>query len=137
METDNFFTPVRRPPRVYEVNSGEIMVELTGYIPPHKMILELLDAGLRLAESRRYEFEDDAEVPEGYMDPTRSPGYDLADATQTMLGLEAEGRRHVRAEKVNAEKALAQQVTAEKADGREDSERRGPVSKTVEPSSQV
>ena len=73
-----------------EVNSGEILVETAGYLSTEKRINNMLLAGQRLVESRRteYDLEGDYDNEDIDLDPTRDPGYDLADATQDMLSLE-------------------------------------------------
>ena len=73
-----------------EVNSGEILVETAGYLSTEKRINNMLLAGQRLMESRRiqYDLEGDYDNEDIDLDPTRDPGYDLADATQAMLSLE-------------------------------------------------
>nr|WAE43342.1 MAG: hypothetical protein [Microviridae sp.] len=74
----------------HETNSGELLTEQFGYIPPKKQIEDMIDAGLRLAESRgQYDWDDDGDVDEMASDPTWSPNYDLADATQQQLAVQA------------------------------------------------
>nr|WAE43910.1 MAG: hypothetical protein [Microviridae sp.] len=66
-----------------EVNSGEVITEQAGYIPPKVQIENMILAGQRLAESRgQYDWPDGEEIDENASDPTRSPNYDIADAFQ-------------------------------------------------------
>jgi len=66
-----------------EYNDGEILVETAGYIPADRKIESMIDAGRRLMDFRAgYEFQDGEDVPDDYMDPTRDPGFDYADASR-------------------------------------------------------
>lgn len=77
---------------------GEKLVEKAGYIPAKQRIEALLYAGQRLkvARAELYDFRDGEEVDEDYFDPTRSRGFDPADATQMMNGLEANANRRIK-----------------------------------------
>lgn len=77
-----FYTKYVRPEPVQEVNSGELLVEVAGYVPAKKQIENLLFAGKRLDEFRRneYEFQEGEEIPPGYIDRTRTPNFDVVDA---------------------------------------------------------
>lgn len=83
-----FYTQYERPEKKinYEVNSGEVIVEAQGYISAKDRIEALLDAGMRLKEYRKsqFDFQFDEEPDPDFVDPTRSPGYDLADASRDM-----------------------------------------------------
>lgn len=75
--------------RIKEKNEGPDLVERSGYVPAKKRIESLIEAGARLVESRsQYDFIGD--VIDDYDDPTRAPGYDMADAFQD--GLKAQQR---------------------------------------------
>lgn len=77
------------PPKGEE-NDGELLVETAGYIPADVKIESMIDAGQRLVQFRSgYEFEPDEEVPEDYLDNTRNPNYDLADATADLAAAQA------------------------------------------------
>lgn len=82
----NFRTPYNRMKDSGEVNSGEIIVETAGYVSAERRITALMLAGQRLVESRMAEYDygpnDDPDMLEDRYDPTRQPGYDLADAAQ-------------------------------------------------------
>lgn len=68
------------PPKGEE-NDGELLVETAGYIPADVKIESMIDAGRRLMDFRAgYEFQDGEEIPDDYLDNTRNPNYDLADA---------------------------------------------------------
>nr|WAE43602.1 MAG: hypothetical protein [Microviridae sp.] len=73
-----------------EVNSGELITEQAGYIPPKKQIEDMILAGQRLNESRAsYDWDDEEDIDESASDPTRSPNFDLADATQQGFAVDA------------------------------------------------
>lgn len=77
-----FETKYDRTPYEGEKNSGELLTEQAGYLPADVKILNMIEAGERLRDSRLgYEFEDEKSVPDDYFDPTRDPGFDMADAT--------------------------------------------------------
>jgi len=88
-----------------EKNSGKMRVELKGYISNEKRIQNIIDAGNRLMTARamQYDFQPGEKIDEDLVDITRTPGYDPADATQQMLGIES--RQKAAAEKAAAEKA--------------------------------
>lgn len=65
-----------------EKNDGELLVETAGYVPANVKIESMIDAGRRLTDFRAgYEFQDGETIPDDYLDPTRNPGFDLADAS--------------------------------------------------------
>ena len=69
-----------------EINSGEVMVETAGYVPAKLRIEQIIDAGKRLVEYRKEQF--DYTEGEDDMTPdirTRSKSYDLADASQDLM----------------------------------------------------
>ena len=77
-----FQTKYDRTPYKGEKNSGELLTEQAGYVPADVKILNMIEAGERLRDSRLgYEFEDEQSVPDDYYDPTRESGFDMADAT--------------------------------------------------------
>ena len=68
----------------------ESETEQAGYIPPKVQIENMILAGQRLDHARsQYDFESEEDIDEDLYDPTRSGNYDLADATQSSLGVEA------------------------------------------------
>ena len=79
-----FMTRYKRPDPVYEEGGGELLVETAGYIPPKKQIEQFMLAGKRLEASRRelFDFADGKDT--GEFDPTRSPNFDMADASQLL-----------------------------------------------------
>lgn len=79
------------PPEVdFEKNSGEKKVEKAGYMPAEVQIFQMIQAGQRLGEARKemFDFAPGQEVDEDVFDPTRSPGFDMADASQINLNLQ-------------------------------------------------
>lgn len=82
-KTDRYRTPP-------EQNSGITKVERAGYISSQKRIESMIQAGQRLSDYRKQQFDfPDGEIVEDYQDPTRSPNFDLSDATQMQLAAEA------------------------------------------------
>ena len=74
-----------RPERRKEVGGGPRIVEASGYIPTKIQVENMLLAGQRLNEYRReqYDYSEGDSVPDDVVpDPTRSPEFDLADATR-------------------------------------------------------
>lgn len=75
------------PAPVYETGGGEKLVDASGYISAEEQILSMLQAGIRLDESRKELYDDESEgedidfdsIP---VDPTRMPGVDMADISQ-------------------------------------------------------
>lgn len=84
-----FYTQFKRPTERLEFNEGPKITETAGYIPAKQQIENLILAGQRLAEYREenYDFGKDDEIDEDFTDPTRSPNYDLADASQDALSV--------------------------------------------------
>ena len=79
-----FYTKSVRPERCKEVNAGPPLVERSGYVPAKVRIENMMLAGQRLVESRNVRYDFDGDVDEYFDDPTRSPGFDMADASQMM-----------------------------------------------------
>jgi hypothetical protein len=79
-----------RPDKVI-TDPGKSVVEMTGYISTKQRIEDMMNAGLRLevARNNQYEFNAEDKVPDDYIDPTRNPGYDLADASAQMAQVNA------------------------------------------------
>lgn len=73
-----------------EKNSGICKVDRAGYISSQKRIENLINAGMRLVESRReqYDFPGNEFDPD-FEDPTRSKNFDMADASQMNLAVQA------------------------------------------------
>ena len=89
-----FFTKYERPEKEnVEKNSGELLVEKGGYIPMKRQIEQFMQSGERLAAARKamtvgYDFGPGEDVDENYYDPTREPGFDLADASAIAQALQ-------------------------------------------------
>lgn len=71
---------------IEEINSMEKLVEDFGYVSAEEKILSMINAGIRLQNARDdlydlTEEEDESTDWNRLEDPTRSPGYDLADAS--------------------------------------------------------
>lgn len=82
-------------PSIGETNSGEQVTETAGYIPKNLQIRQMMLAGEHLQEIREelYDFKPGEEVPEGYIDPTRSPNFDWADADKLLAIVRHNARR--------------------------------------------
>jgi len=85
-----FNTPYNRIRQGGEINSGEIITESTGYIPAKIQIENLIDAGMRLIQSRRdnFDYGTDDKINSNITDPNRIPNFDMADASALIKGLE-------------------------------------------------
>lgn len=79
----SYYTKDKRPEKKPEINLDDPIVETAGYRSAEVQINEMLMAGQRLVDYRkqRYEFGGDEVVPADYEDPTRRPGFDMADAS--------------------------------------------------------
>ena len=95
----DFFGKHRRP-KLEEGKMDDVSkVETAGYIPADVQIEMFIQAGRRLDQARKeqFDFGPEEEVPADFIDPTRSGGFDLADATQlgrsTAAALESQARK--------------------------------------------
>lgn len=80
---DRFKTPP-------EINSGKSLVEKAGYVSAKTRIENMILAGQRLVDYRKHQFDfPDGNIDEEFNDPTRMSNFDLADATQLQLQVEA------------------------------------------------
>jgi len=104
------FTQYRRPPKHLEENDGLTITESAGYIPPKVQIENLINAGKRLAQWRKeqYDFPEDDDVDESFEDPTRGPGYDLADASRDAKAVSDRIRAKAAAGKAEVDKVKAE-----------------------------
>jgi len=64
---------------------GEMITEQAGYLPPQVQIEQMMEAGRRLADYRKEQFDALYDVDDVELDPTRSPGFDMADASALMM----------------------------------------------------
>ena len=99
-----FYGKHRRPKLEEGVMDSLSKTETAGYIPADKQIEMFIQAGRRLDQARKeqYDFAEGEEVPEDVVvDPTRSGSFDLADASQLgrALGKKAESARREKADK--------------------------------------
>lgn len=114
---DSFVNP---PVAVREVNDGPELVETQGYVPAKKQIEDMIYAGERLAAARSEAYDyASQDMDDGVtMDPTRSPGFDLADAA--VLRRQAESR--LKDQKDAADKVTAAQKAQIEAKAKADAE---------------
>lgn len=98
-----------------EVNSGEIKVDKLGYLPAKKRIENMMLAGQRLKDYRQSQYDfPDGKIDVNFVDPTRQPGYDMADAFQDGLQIDA---------KLASQEAAAAEAAAAEAASREEAEK--------------
>lgn len=90
MKPDKFYTNYDPPEIVFEKNSGEKKVEKAGYMPAEVQIFQMIQAGQRLGEARKemFDFAPGQDIDEELFDPTRSPGFDMSDASQIYLNFQ-------------------------------------------------
>ena len=88
MQKIDYSVQFANPPELdLESGGGEKLVEAAGYISAEEQILSMLQAGVRLDESRKelYDVEGDIDDHISFdsvgFDPTRMPGFDPADAS--------------------------------------------------------
>lgn len=105
----------RGPRAKPEKGGGKSNTEQAGYIPPKVQIERMIQAGERLAQARREEFD----LPEGTEDPgpeaddpTREPGFDMADAS--VLGQGVEERLRAAQKVADAAKVVPEPGTTDK-----------------------
>ena len=77
------------PPADPEKNDGELVVEIGSYIPAKQQIESFIQSGKNLQAARQGRYDFEGEVDEDFTDPTRSPGFDMADASQLLMQAEA------------------------------------------------
>lgn len=69
--------------------SSKTVVETAGYLSAERRIMSLIRAGQQLDSFRKeqFDFADGQEIDENFYDPTREPGFDLADASMALNDL--------------------------------------------------
>lgn len=101
-------------------NPGQVMdsvskVETVGYVSAKERIERMMEAGSRLNMFRREQFDFEMDkVEENWEDVTRKPGFDMADAAQSLLAVE---KRIESAKKVAAEKKKEEEKKKEVDNG--------------------
>lgn len=114
---------------VHEKSKGEVLekgskTEKHGYQTTEQKVLAMLKAGVQLENIRHnYDFETQAMIDEAFMDQTREPNFDMADASrllrQTTARIEVERKRRAEERKKNDEEKNLQD--GKKNDERSDS----------------
>lgn len=95
-----------------EQNSGEIKVDKLGYCSPKVRIENMIAAGQRLKDYRESQYDfPKGEIDVNYIDPTRSPSYDMADAFQDSIQIDAK----LAEQQAAADAAAAEQKAADEA----------------------
>nr|WAE43507.1 MAG: hypothetical protein [Microviridae sp.] len=103
-------------PAIKEKNSGEMITEQAGYIPPHIQIEDMMLAGQRLQQARAERFDfPDGKVDDTFIDPTRKSNFDLADASAIAMETEARLKQQER-----DHKAAVKALKAEKEEKKEE-----------------
>jgi len=97
------------PPSDPEKNDGELVVEIGSYIPAKQQIESFIQSGKNLQASRQGRYDFEGEVDEDFTDPTRSPGFDMADASQLLMQAEANISEARRIAEANAKAAKVSQ----------------------------
>lgn len=114
-----FYTNYNPGPKTMDYNSGEVIVDSSGYIPPKQRIENLIRAGERLEEFRRefYDYDYGDEDDGNWIDPLRSPGIDLADVSriqnQALFNLRSRSKKNL--EDSVIEKEIGTQASASAA----------------------
>lgn len=100
-----------QPKKEYLVDTTEI-VETAGYVDKEKMIFSMINAGLRLQEVRKNEFDgsDSEEALENF-DVTRSSDFDIVDAASLLSELQDS----IKADSVGAVVGNPLQVNSDKS----------------------
>lgn len=109
-----FQTHYERTRSAPEKNSGICKVDRAGYISSQKRIENLINAGMRLVESRReqYDFPGNEFDPD-FEDPTRSKNFDMADASQMDYAVKERMAAAARNKAVQEQAAKASQSAQE------------------------
>ena len=97
----DFFGKHRRP-KLDEGKMDDVSkVETAGYIPADVQIEMFIQAGRRLDQARKeqFDFGPEEEVPEDFIDPTRKSGFDMADASLLSQEVRSNLERSAREEK--------------------------------------
>lgn len=88
MQKIDYAVQFANPPELdLESGGGEKLVEAAGYISAEEQILSMLQAGVRLDESRKELYDVEGDIDDNIsfdsvgFDPTRMPAFDPADAS--------------------------------------------------------
>jgi hypothetical protein len=117
-----FYTQYNHVPALPEENSGEVVTEQAGYVPPKYQIEQMMAAGQRLADYREEMFDSlDGDIPDDFDDPTRRPGFDLVDAGEIMSGVRSKVKKAKSLAKEDSEPAKGTETAPEpqKQEGQE------------------
>jgi len=109
----NFQTQYVKNERIGEINSGEIIVERSGYIPAKDQVESFMNSGKRLQDFRKGLFDMEPGWkgdPEEVYDYSRDPNFDMADATQ--MGLAVKNRLRMQKEAAEAAKIASESAVA-------------------------
>lgn len=98
-----------------EKTGGPSHISLSGYEPLEAKINNMILAGERLLadRSRMYNFQEGEEVDWNFNDPSREPGFEMADAFQLQLQTNA----RLRAQKAAREARINAEALEKKSDG--------------------
>lgn len=114
-----FQTKYLRVKKKGEINSGKRITEQSGYIPAKEKIEEMIFAGQRLniARDKQYDFNGE-KIDEDFDDPTRRPGYDMAEASMEIRRI-----RSRMAELQAQERTILAEEEKKKSDSKADEEK--------------
>lgn len=84
-----FFTQFLRPDfDDFNPGGGEVLTESAGYIPIDKQITDMINAGQRLGDYRKgiydYDGEEEIDLNDVKLDPTRDADFDEGDALRAL-----------------------------------------------------
>ena len=98
-----------------EKTGGPSHISLSGYEPLEAKINNMILAGERLLadRSKMYNFQEGEEVDWSYDDPTREPGFDMADGFQLRL----QNNARLRAQKAANDARKAEEALKNKSEG--------------------
>lgn len=98
-----------------EKTGGPSHISLSGYEPLEAKINNMILAGERLLadRSKMYNFQEGEPVDWSYDDPTKEPGFDMADGFQLRL----QNNARLRAQKAAREARINAEALEKKSDG--------------------
>ena len=124
MQKIDYSVQFANPPELdLESGGGEKLVEAAGYISAEEQILSMLQAGVRLDESRKELYDVEGDLDDNFafdsvgFDPTRMPGFDPADASA--IGRVVDQRLKDQAKKAKEAKEAEVAVKAEQSQVKE------------------
>ena len=92
------YTWYNAPPEEHEQNDGKSITEQS-FVPAHIQIAQMMRSGELLDQYRKglYDFTEEEDDDMEWSDPTRSPNFDLADASAILTSLSERQKEAARA----------------------------------------